>query len=189
MKVIALSKEAFIEKESERINSLFSVGLEIMHLRKPSASKEQMRSILSEVEPKYRNRIALHSHHSLAKENGINRLHFPEKNRVNFKREEGMIYSTSFHDIETAKEQGWGFDYYFMSPICDSISKKGYKAKPMKSPSGKAVALGGISLEKLKEVKELGYNNIALLGAIWPEPSEVMKRFLEIKENWESINE
>ena len=125
MKAIVLSKEDFFKAERGLVNLLFTAGLEIFHVRKPSASHEEMQIFLSEIEPKYRNRIALHSHHSLANENGINRLHFPEKDRFNFKREEGIIYSTSFHDEESAKEHGGSFDYYFMSPICDSISKKG----------------------------------------------------------------
>jgi hydroxymethylpyrimidine kinase/phosphomethylpyrimidine kinase len=185
--VIAISKEVFIDGESELINSLFSVGLEALHLRKPNASEVQMRSLLNGIDPKYRSSIALHSHHSIAKEYGMSRLHFQEKNRMEFKREESVIYSTSFHDVETAKEQGEDFDYYFMSPICDSISKKGYIAKPMKSPSIKAVALGGICLEKLEEVKGLGYNNIALLGAIWENPESAVTSFVEIKEKWELI--
>ena len=59
----------------------------------------------------------------------------------------------------------------------------------MKSPSRKAVALGGICLGKLVEVNELRYSNIALLGAIWQEPNEAVERFVEIKEKWESIYE
>ena len=194
MRLIVLSSECFISEENKLINSLFSEGLEIFHLRKPKASIEKMRDLISQIEPKYRNRIVLHpiaaeSHHELVKEYGIKRLHFTEEGRSSFEREGEFIYSTSFHNIEDVKKEGNAFDYYFLSPTFDSISKKGYKGKQIKSPSDKAVALGGMRLERLSKAKDLSYKNIALLGAIWQKPEDAVERFVEINNQWNVLNE
>lgn len=190
--LIIISNETFFKNEAILINALFEAGLEVFHLRKPNASKDELMELLNEIKPKYRNRITLHpiaigSHHEIAEEFGINRLHFKEENRPNFKRKEGFIYSTSFHDVETAEKEGEAFDYYFLSPIFDSISKEGYQGTQMISPSSKAVALGGISLENLEKVKELGYESIAVLGTIWENPENAMERFIRIKNKLERL--
>ena len=66
-----------------------------------------------------------------------------------------------------------GYDYVTLSPIYDSISKAGYKAKfdidslrPVIA-GRKVIALGGVTPEKFGELAEKGFSGASLLGYIW----------------------
>lgn len=68
-------------------------------------------------------------------------------------------------------------DYVFLSPIFDSISKEDYgahfSAAQLRDYSRrriidrKVMALGGIDLDNLKQIKDLGFGGAVLLGDIW----------------------
>ena len=53
MKLITITQPAFFEGEAEAITSLFEAGLEILHLRKPGASYEDMEQLLNRLFPKF----------------------------------------------------------------------------------------------------------------------------------------
>ena len=69
------------------------------------------------------------------------------------------------------------FDYLFLSPIFDSISKGGYKSTFSSeqlieaSKAGvideKVIALGGITIDKIPYLKRLNFGGVAMLGAIY----------------------
>src|SRR5687768_7155909 len=81
MELIAISHPEFIPNESERINALFRAGLMRLHIRKPHCNVADLSQLIGEIDPAFHANIALHSHHELAAEFGIKRLHFPEKLR------------------------------------------------------------------------------------------------------------
>ena len=62
MKLITITQPAFFEGEAEAITSLFDAGLEILHLRKPGASYEDMEQLLNRLPPEYLKRIVTHEH-------------------------------------------------------------------------------------------------------------------------------
>lgn len=55
-------------KEPKWLNSMFDNGLEVAHVRKPGASKEELRAYLKQIEPQFRRRLRLHQHHDLVAE-------------------------------------------------------------------------------------------------------------------------
>ena len=61
MKLITITQPAFFEGEAEAITSLFDAGLEILHLRKPGASYEDMEQLLNRLPPEYLKRIVTHA--------------------------------------------------------------------------------------------------------------------------------
>ena len=80
----------------------------------------------------------------------------------------------------------------FLSPIYDSISKQGYAAAYTRESLLRAqqagiinqqvMALGGISLECLPEVKSLGFGGAVLLGDVWgKDESDFLPHFLRLK--------
>jgi thiamine-phosphate pyrophosphorylase len=68
-------------------------------------------------------------------------------------------------------------DYVFLSPIFDSISKVGYQSSYTTDELTRArdegvidrnvIAMGGISLDRIPQVAELGFGGVALLGDVW----------------------
>ncbi len=76
-----------------------------------------------------------------------------------------------------------------MSPLFDSISKKNYKARfnsieltgALKRSRIDVVALGGLRLTNMYEVKGQGFKGMAFLGAVW-EADDPLKSYLAIQE-------
>ena len=68
MKLIVITQPEFFEDEAAAITSLFDAGLEILHLRKPGASYEDMDKLLRRLPAEYMERIVTHDHFGLATE-------------------------------------------------------------------------------------------------------------------------
>ncbi len=178
--VIVISSPTPITKEASLINLLFDEGLAIFHLRKPESSSQELVLLLQEINPIFYPKIVLHSHHYLAKSFGINRLHFNEVSRkqliedaLETYKAEGVILSTSIHSTDDYNQLPDKFDYTFLSPVFDSISKPNYQAQKFnlndihKKTNTKLIALGGIDETNCMKAFEMGFDGIALLGAIW----------------------
>ena len=178
--MIVITNPIAIANETNTIHALFECGLELLHVRKPKYSVEKLRLFLSKVEPEFRSRLVLHQQHQVANEFGIHRIHFTEGARTALDLEsknnnDGFIKSTSIHTMADFNQLDGCFEYAFLSPIYQSISKPNYKAdldaeKAIAERTNfktKLVALGGISIENIEKTYQLGFNDVALLGSLW----------------------
>ena len=68
--IIVISSPRPVTKEASLINQLFDEGLPIFHLRKPESSSQELVLLLQEINAEHYSKIALHSHHYLAKSFG-----------------------------------------------------------------------------------------------------------------------
>ena len=185
-----------IAEEPQHINQLFEAGLEYFHLRKPHYPKEQLRQLLLQIEQVHYHKIALHQHHDLAGEFGINRLHYTEKSRSLTHPErwlkqqsEGYRLSTSVHTAEVLRRLPSCFAYTFFGPVFSSISKPGYTAAvPVDSYLKEAdktvpvIALGGIDADNVLQIPKMKFDGAALLGSVWGNPYQALATFTKIKE-------
>ncbi|MFB3389448.1 thiamine phosphate synthase [Flavobacterium sp. LAR06] len=175
--MIVITNPSAISGEIRIIDSLFEEGLSLLHIRKPEFSAVEMAHFIDKIKVEFRSSLVLHSHHQLAKDLGINRIHISEKDRKDrtFRPISGKICSTSTHSIEDFNSLENDFDYAFLSPVFKSISKENYHPKKnlfdaLKSRTNfktKVIALGGIATENLKRTLENGFDDVALLGSIW----------------------
>lgn len=189
--LIGITHPEMLPGEADIINQLFAHGLMRLHVRKPESTVPELRALLEQIDPQFRGRIALHQHHELANEFGITGLHFTERDRLaqsletlKVLKSSGYMLSTSLHDPADLEQLSPCFDYTFLGPVFDSISKKNYKAV---SPNdfqlerfhfpGKLIALGGIDDTKLDLVASLGFDGVAVLGAIWMETANTVAEF------------
>lgn len=176
--IIVLTPEQTVPNESEILRQLFETGLERFHIRKYWLKDAEMKAYLAAIDSQYHQRLVLHAHYHLAKDYGINRLHFREEDRLaglhmDYINEYNL--STSVHDIETFNGLGKEWQYAFLSPMYPSISKQGYGAKhttlstlaQRKNTYSQLIGLGGIDALNFREVISSGANGIALLGCIW----------------------
>lgn len=186
--MIVITNPITIANEIKTIHSLFENGLELLHIRKPDYSEEEIKAFLSEIKSDYKQQLVLHSHHQLAPEFGITRIHFTEKMRAETSREtlknwkeNGFTFSTSVHQMIDFEELSSDFDYAFFGPVFESISKPNYisnidfkkELKARKNHKTALVALGGITSENIKIALEYGFDDVALLGSIWNNNSTV----------------
>lgn len=168
--------------EINTIHALFENGLELLHIRKPDFSETEMKTFVSKIKTAFRHQLVLHSHHQLALELGIDRIHFTEKNRIatslesieNWKKS-GYTLSTSIHQMSDFEALSSVFDYAFFGPVFESISKPNYvsnldfkkELKQRKNNTSALIALGGITAENIKTALAFGFDDVALLGSIW----------------------
>lgn len=180
--MIVITSPIKIAKEINTMHALFENGLELLHIRKPDFSETEMKTFVSKIKSDYRHQLVLHSHHQLALELGINRIHFTEKNRVatsqesieNWKKS-GYTLSTSIHQMSDFEALSSVFDYAFFGPVFESISKPNYvsnldfkkELKQRKNNNTALIALGGITSENIKTALAFGFDDVALLGSIW----------------------
>ncbi|OFY95478.1 MAG: hypothetical protein A3K10_07665 [Bacteroidetes bacterium RIFCSPLOWO2_12_FULL_31_6] len=196
MNLFIISDPGSVANESLIINSLFTNGLEILHLRKPSGSIDEIAELILRIDAKFHHKISLHQHHKLSEQFEITRFHFTEESRKKIgvselekHRSNGKTLSTSIHSMDEYKKLSSCFDYCFFGPVFNSISKKESKSIVKgdfilgEKTQTKIIALGGINNDSIPIVKKMGFNGIALLGSVWQSEKPVEK-FNQIKETW-----
>ena len=176
MRLIVITSPAFLADEAASVNALFEAGLEILHLRKPHSSIDEVEHLLQSVSVSFRCRIVLHEHFGLVEKYGMKGIHLNARNPVVPEEYHGHI-SRSCHSLQEVEEWKNVCDYVFLSPIYDSISKEGYgahftteqlqDARSRGLIDEKVVALGGICADNIPEVKSFGFGGVALLGDVW----------------------
>lgn len=189
MALIVISDPVCFDGESSLINQLFAAGLTVFHLRKPGINRLNYEKLIAEIDTQYHDRIALHQFHELRNDcSAIKRLHYPEQLRnadfeLDFKYREGYTLSTSIHHLKELNTLR-GFDYTFYGPVFNSISKLGYTGLskaclllPNEQRAAKLIALGGITPQNRQEVKQMGFDGIAVLGTIWSNKEKAIENF------------
>lgn len=191
MKLLVITSPVRVAGEIETLNNLFDTGLEILHLRKPEYSTLQMEEILAGIEQRYHPRIMVHSHHHLGARYRLRGFHFPAVSRGEVDSKVLPEHSsTSCHSIAEMKGLCPDFEYCFISPVFDSISKAGYHAEidrdalatSLGEVHTRVVALGGVDDATLPLLPKSCWG-AAVLGAIWMEneKSRRLENFKQLK--------
>lgn len=176
MKWIVITLPQFIENEAEYIEQLFEDGIDLLHLRKPNSCIKDCERLIREIQPKWYSKIVVHDHFELSVKYQLHGIHLNQRCSQIPKRFTGSI-SRSCHNMQEVKENKAYYDYVFLSPIFDSISKQGYqhaftneelhKAAQEGVIDQKVIALGGITYEKIPQIKKWNFGGAAFLGDIW----------------------
>lgn len=189
MQIIVITTEALFDGEEQLIGLIAAEGADRIHLRKPSASREEFERLIRRIPTELYARLSLHDHHELAVKYGLGGVHLNERNPLPPAGLNGLI-SRSCHSIEELRTHNTA-DYLFLSPIYDSISKAGYaaafspevlrEARPLLTR--RVIALGGVEPDKLAELRRYGFVGAALLGYVWGDRSRetVRARMAEIR--------
>ncbi len=145
---ILFSYPTELENEASIINYEISSGnWDLFHLRKPGWSETEIKELYSGLSAEVQQKTIFH-------ESGKQSCHaFDEVIEIDGKEE-----------------------YCFLSPIFDSISKKGYESKfdhqelkafLKEERKTKVIALGGLTENNYAEVIALGFDGGAFLGSVW----------------------
>ena len=118
----------------------------------------------------------MHDHFYLKNEYRLKGIHLNQRNPELPKNYKGHI-SCSCHTVEEVASRKKMCDYVLLSPIFDSISKDDYASRftpvqlrelaKRKIIDKKVMALGGVDLENIGDLKSYGFGGAVLLGAIW----------------------
>ena len=176
MKIIAITTPKIISDDGYIIRGLLDNGVDIVHLRKPESSIDECRELLSNLGEEYRARIVVHDYPELYYEFSLRGVHI-NKNIGTLPDGYDGLRTRSCHSFEEVVRYKDGYDYLFLSPIFDSISKAGYHSAfdecslRQASISGvidsRVIALGGVTFDRIDYLKELNFGGVAMSGAIY----------------------
>lgn len=171
-----MTTPSFFVEEHQILNAFFEEGLELLHLRKPNTEPVYSERLLRLIQPEFRKRIVVHDHFYLKNEYGLNGIHLNHRNPELPPKYKGHI-SCSCHSAEEVKQHKPACNYVFLSPIFNSISKTNYPShftlqelrelSKSRVIDKKVMALGGVTLENIRQVKEIGFGGAVILGDIW----------------------
>jgi thiamine-phosphate pyrophosphorylase len=196
MKLVVISPEAERTDELAVLDELFAAGLERYHVRKPAWSRAELELWLREVSTKWRSRLVLHQHHELVAEFGLGGIHFRDS-RITGQPHRDVLTSRSCHDVPTLRRALGHYDSVFIGPIFPSLSKPGYgprdatthveisallASRTIAERRTSVLALGGITPQRMPEVRALGFDGIAAIGAVWSAANPV-RAFTKLQES------
>ena len=176
--IIVLTLPDFLEGEAEKITQLLQSGrADLIHIRKPQASQSEVEQLLVAIPSALYSRLVLHDHHSLAIKYGLHGVHLNSRNPEPPAGWSGAV-SISCHTLSELSEcRRKPYAYMSLSPIFDSISKRGYystfapdviiAAHKAGLIDERVMALGGITFDKITEIKEMGFGGAMILGDAW----------------------
>lgn len=187
-----------IPEETKIWEQLLYEGADSILVRKPGWQEADYASLLSRTDAGCYPKLMIADHVSLCERYGLQGLHFGEAARGNITGEQlnsyqqkGWLLSTSIHSVHTLHVAGNDWNQLLLSPVFDSISKKGYLSAFEENFrlnkagfKGNVLALGGINNTTAGKARDMQFDGIALLGAIWENPENAVCEFCRIRDTW-----
>lgn len=170
-RLLVITPEGSYQQETQWVSRLFNKGLDTLHLRKPGWDIGQLLTYLHRLDACWYPQIMVHYQADIRDYLPVKGVHFQQHTLPKVKPSYAISCPVHAWQEFTALETL--VDYALVSPFFNSISKKGYAAKPalQEIPAQvrrqKAVALGGIDSSNIAEVQKQGLGGAAVLGAVW----------------------
>ena len=170
MKLIVVTAPTFFVEEDKIITALFEEGLDILHLRKPETPAMYSERLLTLIPEKYHKRIITHEHFYLQEEFSLMGIHLNASNPKE-------PHSCTCHTLDEVQNKKHFYDYLFLSPIYNCITKSGVtsgftaeelrQAGKSKVIDSRVMALGGITPDNILEIKDYGFGGAVVMGDLW----------------------
>jgi len=185
VRLVVITAPTALPEEPRLLTELLAAGLVRLHLRKPGWPAKELAKLIEALPAQFHARLVLHGHPALVRRYGLGGLHLTASQRAAATRRPallpGQTLSTSFHSLAEITHARRRYDYVFLSPIFDSLSKAGYTSnfdlatvraflqKRAASPDQRAavLALGGIDNQTIIQAQQVGFAGAAVLGAVW----------------------
>ena len=199
MKLIVVTAPTFFVEEDKIITALFEEGLDILHLRKPEPPAMYSERLLTLIPQKYHKRIITHEHFYLQEEFSLMGIHLNTRNPKEPHDYSGHICCTC-HSLDEVRNKKHFYDYLFLSPIYNCITKTGVtsgftaeelrQAEKSKIIDSKVMALGGITSDNILEIKDYGFGGAVIMGDLWNKFNACTDRdYLEVIRHFKKLKE
>ena len=199
MKLIVVTAPTFFVEEDKIITALFEEGLDILHLRKPETPAMYSERLLTLIPQKYHKRIITHEHFYLQEEFSLMGIHLNTRNPKEPHDYSGHI-SCTCHSLDEVRNKKHFYDYLFLSPIYNCITKTGVtsgftaeelrQAEKSKIIDSKVMALGGITSDNILEIKDYGFGGAVIIGDLWNKFNACTDRdYLEVIRHFKKLKE
>ncbi len=174
---IVITLPQFLPDEAERIAALLDEGrADLVHIRKPESARVEVESLLRAIPVRLHTRLTLHDYFELTETFRLHGVHTNSRHPSPPDGFKGSV-SHSCHSLDEAARLKEQYDFVSLSPIFDSISKRGYRSafssdeiiRAAKAGiiDSKVYALGGVTFGRIPLVKEMGFGGAMLLGDAW----------------------
>ena len=176
MKLIVMTRPTFFVEEDKILANLFEEGLENLHLYKPGAAPMYSERLLTLLGEDYNRKISVHGHYYLKEEYNLRGIHIDDaftEPPVGYK---GNL-SRTCHAISELKETKKRANYVFLHSILDSQTnadeKQSFTREELEKASKeglidkKVYALGGMNLDTIRLIKDLGFGGVVICGDLW----------------------
>jgi len=177
---------------------LLAAGADALLLRRPGYTADACAQLLEQTTPACYPKIMVAGHWDLYRRFGLMGVHVNEQQRLHTSRQQLLQYrrqgcrtSTGMHSVAALPLALHEWDILLLSPVFDSISKPGYKGQlapdqplPPHKGGARVLALGGVHAGNAALAKKMGFDGLALLGAIWQTPAKAVEQLQYIKSIW-----
>lgn len=176
MKLVLMTKPTFFVEEDKIITTLFYEGLDNLHLYKPNSSPIYSERLLTLIPDDYYRKITVHDHYYLKNEYGLHGIHIEDPDMSLPDGYKGK-FSRSCMNLAKLKDAKKKAEYVFLKNIFHSQSDPNgvasFTIQQLEEAAAEGLidkhvyALGGMNLENIKLVKELGFGGIVICGDLW----------------------
>ena len=171
-----MTKPTFFVEEDKILTTLFEEGLENLHLYKPNSAPMYSERLLTLLSDYCRKRITVHEHFYLKDEYRLKGIHIDNATSelpIGYK---GNVSRTcrNLDELKVAKKQS---DYVLLRNIFDSQTnlneKTSFSLESLKDAARHGLidrhvyAQGGINMENLRIIKDLGFGGVVICGDLW----------------------
>lgn len=176
MKLVIMTKPTFFVEEDKILTTLFEEGMENLHIHKPESSPMYSERLLSLLSENYYRKITVHDHYYLKTEYNLGSIHIDDPASPVPEGYKGK-YSRTCTELSQLKDFKKKSEYVFLKGVFDSLSEPGIKSHFTNEKLEKAAqnglidrhvyAMGGMNLENIRTIKELGFGGIVICGDLW----------------------
>lgn len=171
MRLILMTKPDFFVEEHQILTALFDEGLDLLHLRKPDTEPVFHERLLTLLPENYRKRIITHDNFYLKQEYKLRGVHLSQRAPELPANYKGHVSVTCRTAIETAANKK-KCDYVLLAPVFPEQGttvgeEVGLAAGTKGVIDKKVIAFGGVSLDNIGLVREMGFGGAMVLGDIW----------------------
>ena len=171
MKLIIMTKSTFFVEEDKILSALFEKGMDNLHLYKPGTEPVYSERLLTLLPEDYYSKITVHDHFYLKEEYRLRGIHLNDCQTEPPQRYKGNI-SRTCHQLEELKEAKKNSSYVFLNIVFDSQGNLTMKEE-LKEASRrglidkKVYAQGDISLDTIRQLKDLGFGGVVICDDLW----------------------
>lgn len=176
MKLTVLTSPDFFVEEDKILTSLFEEGLDVLHLRKPESEPVFCERLLSLIPQQYLGRIVVRDHFYLKEEFSLMGIHLSRRHPDAPGNYKGRVTRTCYSLPELERHAG-DTPCVFLSNVFDGVSepdgKSAYTPAALAAArrsgliGGNVVAEGGVTLDNMDRLRELGFGGAAVCGDLW----------------------
>ena len=160
--IIVITRPDFFDGEASRIVDMLNSGrADLIHIRKPQSSQNEVEHLLTDIPSELYSRLVLHDHFSLAVKYGLHGVHLNSRNPQPPSEWSGAVSISchSFRELAECRRQSYAYSAFTRDVIA--------AAHAQHLIDDRVMALGGVTFNRVPDVLQMGFGGAMILGDAW----------------------